>query len=68
MSVNSLKEIEQFITVNFAGDADYFGVLKEKKTIKFLPGHAAKLINFITEIKKLKARRAVSTELRQDLL
>ena len=37
--------------VNFAGDAVYFDVLKDKKAFKFPPGHATKLTNFITEIK-----------------
>jgi len=29
MNGNSLKEIEKFITDNFAGNEDYFGVLKK---------------------------------------
>ena len=58
--------LEQFITANFAGDADYVGILKDKKAFKFPPGHAAKLINFITEIKgdkKTKVKRAVPMEI-----
>ena len=52
MNANSLKEIEQFITDNFAGDEDYFGILKAKKAFKCPPGHAAKLVQFITKINK----------------
>ena len=36
MSANNLKEIEQFITDNFAGDEDYFGVLSDKSTKNLL--------------------------------
>lgn len=46
-----MEKVEQFITDNFTGNEEYFGELKVKKAIKFLPSHASKLLKFITEIK-----------------
>ena len=47
---DSLKEIEDFISDNFPGDKAYFGQIT-KPVFKFLPAHAAKLKNFVSEIK-----------------